>query len=89
MTYELDCSGAPLIVRVFPLSAADGPIHEWLIEARTGNTSDAIVASATAPSRLAALESIAQWWRDNAPTRSAGTFDWVAIVQAMTAVRAL
>jgi hypothetical protein len=88
MTYELECSGAPLIVRVFPLDEGDPPL-EWRIEARVSDSSDAVVASATAPSRAVALERIAEWWRANAVARALGPFDWNAIAQAMTAVRAI
>jgi hypothetical protein len=88
MTYELDCAGARLIVRVFPLGD-DEPCSEWLVEARTGNASDDVVASATAPSRAIALDRVAQWWRDNTASRSLGTFDWSAIAQAMASVRAV
>lgn len=87
MTYELECSGAQLIVRVFPLGG-EAPT-EWRVEARASRAADAAVASATGPSRAVALERVAESWRDNATTRDAGTFDWNAVAQAMTAVRAL
>ena len=86
MTYELECSGAPLILRVFPLG--DSP-SEWRIEARMSDAVDAVVATATAASRPLALEGVAQWWRDNAIARALATYDWAAIAQAMTAVRAI
>ena len=86
MTYELDCAGTPLIVRVFPPSDSSS---EWRIEARGSDAADAVVATATAASRPQALEIVAQWWRDNASSRALPTYDWNAIAQAMTAVRAI
>jgi hypothetical protein len=86
MTYEFDCAGATLIVRVFPLSD-DG--SEWRIDARASNAADAVVATATAPSRAVALERVAQWWREHAAARALGAFDWEAIARAMASVRAL
>ncbi len=86
MTYELDCSGAPLILRIFPLG---GEPSEWRIEARASHAEDAVVASATAPSRTMALDRVAEWWRDNASARALQPFDWPAIAQAMTEVRAI
>jgi hypothetical protein len=86
MTYELDCFGTPLIVRVFPL---DGATVEWRIEARTSDAPDAVVATATAPTREEALRSVAQRWQDHRALHVLPNVDWDAIAQAMTAVRAL
>jgi hypothetical protein len=86
MTYELECEGATLVVRVFPL---EGEPAEWRVEARTTDASDAIVARATASSAAVALERVAAWWRENTATRALSTFDWNAVAEAMTAVRAL
>ena len=86
MTYELDCGGAPLVVRVFPLQGAPAT---WRIEARATDASDAVVATATASSPAVALERVAEWWRDNAAPRALAPLDWNAIAEAMTAVRAL
>lgn len=86
MTYELECSGVPLILRVFPPS---GSPNEWKIEARASDAVDAVVATATAASRPQALDRVAEWWRDNATTRALATYDWNAVAQAMAAVRAI
>lgn len=90
MTYELDCTGSPLIVRVFPMNGESAtPTSEWKIEARVSNAADAVVASATAPTRALALTGVAQWWSDNAATYALGSYDWNAIAEAMTTVRAI
>lgn len=86
MTYELDCEGAPLVVRVFP---AEGVSTEWRVEARMTNAADAVVATATATSPAMALKRVADWWKDNYAARALTKFDWNAITEAMTAVRAL
>lgn len=88
MTYELDCSGARLIVRVFPLDDADPP-REWRVEARVSDQCDAVVATATGLSRAAALEAVASWWRDNGPAQSLAPYDWNGVAKAMAAVRAI
>jgi hypothetical protein len=88
MTYELDCSGIPLIVRIFfPLG--DGPPLEWHVEARTSDAPGAAVATATAASRSLALRSIAQWWQDNRESQGLSTLDWEGVERAMAEVRAL
>lgn len=87
MTYELECEGQRLIVRVFPIETR--PDGEWRIEARTSDAPEAVVASATATSRAKAFEEVARWWRDHAFERTLETFDWEAISRALTTVRAI
>ena len=88
MTYELDCAGVALIVRVFPLEARP-PADEWRIEARLSNADDAVVAVASAPTRALALERVAAWWRENSAQKALANIDWTAVAQAMTTVRAI
>jgi hypothetical protein len=87
MTYELDCEGNRLILRIFPIETA--PDEEWRVEARTSDSPDAVVASATAKSRIQAFDAVASWWREHALSRALVTFDWDAVATAMTTVRAL
>lgn len=86
MTYELDCAGSPLIVRIFP---GEAPSADWRVEARLSDAADAVVASASAASRAQAFEGVAHWWRDNGAAQALPALDWEAIAKAMTAVRAL
>jgi RNA recognition motif-containing protein len=88
MTYELDCVGVPLIVRIF-FPIGDGPALEWRIEARTSDAPDAAVATAAAPSRAQALRTIAEWWHENQESRGLSTLDWEGVALAMAEVRAL
>lgn len=86
MTYELDCSGTPLVVRVFfPVdgSSAAG----WRLEAYTLPNSP--VSTATASSRALALESIARSWHDEDAGRAPSKVDWDGVARAMASVRAI
>ena len=83
MAYELDCEGKRMTLRIFELGGT------WRIEGRTSNDENAVVASCTAASRAAALEGVATWWRENADAKLLETFDWKAIADAMTKVRAI
>ena len=82
MTYELDCSGTPLVLRIF--FPEDTPATgDWRIEARTGQ---GLTATASAPSRPEALQTIARDWPR---TSAASDLDWAGITRAMSAVRAI
>ncbi len=84
MTYELDCAGVALVLRIF-FPTTEG---QWRIEARTSNAPDAPSSDATAPSRVEALRQIARAAREGA-VGSLELVDWDAVVQALTKVRAL
>lgn len=84
MTYEIDCSGISLVLRVF--FPAEGVANApWRIEASAGATQP---VSASASSRSAALRDIAESWRGAAPA-AVWNVDWSGVAQAMTSVRAL
>lgn len=87
MTYELDCSGVTLALRIFfPLDAdADA---KWRIEAQTGEPMPGLAATATASSRTEAFRTIARDWHLRLPN-PASDLDWSAIERAMAAVRAI
>jgi hypothetical protein len=87
MTYELDCSGIPLVLRVFFPVDTD-PSHEWRIEARTGHPLQGMEATASAQSRAEAFQVIARDWHRAMPV-SVSDLDWTAIERAMSAVRAI
>ena len=84
MTYDLDCLGVPLTVRVFPEEG-----EQWRIEARMNDTPEAVVSSASASSRRAALDEVGRRWHEKAAALSLPNFDWAAIATAMDTVRAL
>ena len=87
MTYELDCSGTPLVVRVF-FPAGDRPVESrWRVDAHTLPGSP--VSSASASSRALALELLARSWHDQDAERVPTKLDWDGVVSAMAAVRAI
>ncbi|MFZ5896402.1 MAG: hypothetical protein ACOY0T_35440 [Myxococcota bacterium] len=86
MTYELDCSGVRVVLRVF--FPEDAPDANWRIEACAGQGVPAPQLSASASSRAQALQNIAQNWGETMPL-SVSNLDWDGIAQAMTSVRAI
>lgn len=84
MTYELDCAGVHLIVRVF---AGEG--EGWRLEARTSDREDASVVSGAAPSRREALAEVAAAWRGRADAVDLPEVDWDAVATALGEVRAI
>lgn len=87
MTYELDCAGIPLVVRIF-FAVGDGADARFRAEARARHLNGFSDASATAPSRALALESIAQSWRETT-VLAVSSIDWDGVKRAMTTVRAI
>lgn len=87
MTYELDCATVPLAIRMFPADPIDG-IEQWRVEAFSKGSAESLV-SATASSRALALAQVEREWNEKNAASSLPMFDWVAIVEAMTTVRAI
>jgi len=85
MTYELDCQGARLVLRIFfpPVDARP----EWRIEARMNG--DAGVIEKAAPTREMALRQISEAWELRATTEALPSLDWPAVTRAMQGVRAI
>jgi hypothetical protein len=87
MTYELDCSGILLVLRVFFPVNSDTEAS-WRIEARTGQPPQGLAATASATTRAEAFQAIARDWHLT-PSSAASDLDWNAIARVMTAVRAI
>jgi hypothetical protein len=87
MTYELDCAGVLLAVRVFPVDPEE---RAWRIEACTKGVvgADDLVVTASASTRALAFQEVGRSWRDR---NGSGLlmFDWAAITDAMAAIRAI
>jgi hypothetical protein len=83
MTYELDCDGAPLVIRMFPPD--DVKASEWRIEARAGAPGDEACAMGSGATAKHALDQI----RQSSPSGALAHIDWDAVVRALHAVRAL
>jgi hypothetical protein len=84
MTYDLDCEGLPLTVRVFPTD--DGG---WRIEARSTEAADAVVIHGAGESRGDALTAVLLAWNAAAITSGVGRVDGDGLATAMRAVRAV
>ncbi len=88
LTYELDCAGTPLVLRMFfPLE--QGPTGQWRLEARASHADDAAVVHASATTRRQALLNVAARCRSDDPLHPFPNVDWEAVEQALGDVRAL
>lgn len=85
MTYELDCSGVPLVLRIFFPVETNG-VDEWRIDAHTGRPLQGLAATARARSRAEALQIIARDWHHSS---TVSNLDWAGIARAMSEVRAI
>jgi RNA recognition motif-containing protein len=85
MTYELDCSGLALMIRIFFPSTTG----QWRIAVQTSRDAEAPSAAAAAESRLEAFRELARASRETTDTDGLRGIDWEAIEQALTKVRAL
>jgi len=86
MTYELDCPAGRLTLRIFFPPDAARP--EWRIEARS-NQSGGQSVDKTAATRELALKEVAEAWQVLDADSGAPSFDWLAVVRALQAIRAI
>ena len=82
-TYELDCSGLPLAIRV-SAPVDNDPASAWRIEVSAAT----VIVCASAGSRALAFALLVERW-GSAASPAYRDLDWQAIGAAMTAVRAL
>lgn len=82
MTYELNCAGSRLVLRVF--FPADEAPQTWRVAALTPGASE-VAVERTAPTKRVALDAVAQAWVE----QGAPSLDWQAVTRAMEAVRAI
>lgn len=84
MSYELDCGGVSLTIKMFPEDAQE---QSWRVEASTkgGDAVEGAVTAASGPTRAAALEELVR------SSQASGLLelDWPAIIAALAAVRAI
>lgn len=88
MTYELDCAGVAISIRMFP---ADPSEKSWRIEAsmkKVEGASEAVIA-ATAATRALALAEVARTWDAERVTHGLHPVTWKAITEALLTVRAV
>jgi len=87
MTYELNCSGEALVLRVFFPPEA-GPA-EWRIEARGKGAGEAVVIDRIAATRELAFQAICGAWPTGSLPTSSASYDWEGVTQVLRSVRAL
>lgn len=84
MTYDLDCCGTPLTIRMFPI--ADGT---WRVEARSTDAVDAVVVTACGPTRRGALDAVLHEWNERTTAPPVPSIDADALLRAMSDVSAI
>lgn len=82
MTYDLDCAGMPLTIRVFAFEA-----DRWRVEARSTDAADAVVVSASAATRSDAVHAVMRQWNERGS--SSTSIDTDGVLRAMSDVRAV
>lgn len=85
MTYELDCSGVTLVVRLF----FPGSTEQWRIVVQASRDADAPITAAVAASRLEAFRDVVRACREGVGFADLGRVDWNGVEQALLKVRAL
>ena len=88
MIYDLKCETSRLTVRVFPREN-DGDSGEWRIEASTSHSAEAVIITEWGATRAETLREVGRSWVSKAPLHGLPAFDWDAVAQALTDVRAL
>ncbi len=83
MSYELDCQGLTLTLRMFPT-----PEDHWRFEARATDAVDVVVTGAGA-TRREALDELVRLWNESAAAAATKPVDGEGLVKAMTEVRAI
>jgi RNA recognition motif-containing protein len=85
MTYELDCDGQALVIRIF----FPGSTGQWRIVAQKTREAQAPSAAAAGGSRIEAFRDLARTAREGVDTAGVQGLDWEALERALTKVRAL
>jgi len=84
MTYDIDCDGAPLTLRIFPETA-----DQWRIEARTSDRGESLVVASSGAKRYDVLREVLRAWNEAARAANLPTVDAEAVTKAMYDVRAV
>jgi hypothetical protein len=85
--YELDLEGTPLALRMFPTDDGAGEAT-WRVEATSSHASRTVI-SASASTRFAALEEVGRSWRRQESKLNLPAVDWTALLNFLSAQRAL
>ena len=89
MAYDLKGEGVRLTLHVSAKTGSDDP-GEWRVEARAGRaTEEAVTVVQWGATRVEALQAVARTWAAELATDGLRVFDWEAVAQVLTSVRAL
>lgn len=89
MGIDLKCEGALLSLLVAPRRQGDDA-GEWRVEARAGRAArGAHVVTEWGHTRSEALQAVGRTWASKELTHNLPMFDWEAIAEVLTEVRAL
>jgi hypothetical protein len=90
MVYDLRGRAAGrLTLRVSGQGGDDGSPTQWLIQASTSSSPDAVVVSETGTTRAEALGAVGRSWNEKRLASNLPSFDWESVARAMAAVRAI
>jgi RNA recognition motif-containing protein len=84
MTYDLDCAGMPLTLRMFPIEG-----ERWRVETRSTEAVNAVVVTASAATRRDALGAVLRQWNERASSSSPASIDAEGLLRAMSDVNAI
>lgn len=88
MAYDLKCFGSRITVFVNQRESDDDP-ENWQVEASSSQNPNVPPISAWAPTRAEALREVGVQWAAAVATQGLAEFDWAAIAQVLSVVRAI
>ncbi len=83
MTYDLDCLGLPLTLRVYSVE------DQWRIDARAKDEADSLHATGSGATRKDALTEVVRAWNEAATASGGRTLDGPGLFDAMSGVKAV
>jgi hypothetical protein len=80
---EIECAGQTLDIHISRPASGD-----WIAEAHSDHSDQAVVIVGSGSSRSAALLDLAAGWSEKAPALGLHTFDWKAVADVLRRVNA-
>lgn len=87
-TYDVKSSGVRLTFNVWQKQNAADP-GEWCVDARVSSRPDAAPITAWASTRMDALKEVSRVWAQTGGELGLPAFDWDAVTQLLSTVRAV
>src|SRR4051812_19809418 len=88
MVYDLKADGNRLIVRISPRENPNDA-NEWRIDASVSSAPESTVVTRWGATKSDALRDVGEVWVSVAAEQGLPTFDWKAVAEALSAVRAI